>query len=61
MDRLESRDIECRPLWKPMHLQPVFANTLSLTTGVAEHLFSNGATLPSGSVHDESGDRSRVQ
>lgn len=53
MDRLESRNIECRPLWKPMHLQPVFANSLSLTTGVAEHLFMNGATLPSGSVHDE--------
>ncbi|WP_166966471.1 aminotransferase class I/II-fold pyridoxal phosphate-dependent enzyme [Yeosuana marina] len=42
-------DIESRPLWKPMHLQPVFSNTASYTNGVSEHLFNHGLCLPSGS------------
>lgn len=50
---LESRDIESRPLWKPMHMQPVFANAPRYDTGVAEGLFEHGITLPSGSVHDK--------
>lgn len=41
--------IETRRLWKPMHLQPVFAQTRSMLTGAAEHLFATGVTLPSGS------------
>jgi dTDP-4-amino-4,6-dideoxygalactose transaminase len=48
---LEAANIEARPLWKPMHLQPVFSGAGHLTTGVAETLFRQGVTLPSGSVH----------
>lgn len=46
---LEKNNIESRPLWKPMHLQPVFKNCLSYTNGVSETLFENGLCLPSGS------------
>lgn len=42
-------DIESRPLWKPMHMQPVFKQAVSYTNGVSEHLFSHGLCLPSGS------------
>ena len=42
-------DIETRPLWKPMHLQPVFKDYLHFTNGVSEHLFNSGLCLPSGS------------
>ncbi|GAA4118642.1 DegT/DnrJ/EryC1/StrS family aminotransferase [Enteractinococcus coprophilus] len=47
---LDARGIETRRLWKPMHLQPVFAKTRSILTGAAEHLFQNGLVLPSGST-----------
>lgn len=43
------RQIEVRPVWKPMHLQPVFAEFEGLLTGSAECLFDQGVTLPSGS------------
>jgi dTDP-4-amino-4,6-dideoxygalactose transaminase len=43
-------NIESRPLWKPMHLQPVFAEAGALVNGNSERLFQNGITLPSGSV-----------
>jgi dTDP-4-amino-4,6-dideoxygalactose transaminase len=46
-------NIESRPLWKPMHLQPVFAACRSLTNGNSEQLFETGLTLPSGSALDE--------
>jgi dTDP-4-amino-4,6-dideoxygalactose transaminase len=46
---LESENIESRPLWKPMHLQPVFANYPYYGGTVAEDLFENGLCLPSGS------------
>ncbi|AVR46883.1 pyridoxal phosphate-dependent aminotransferase [Christiangramia fulva] len=46
---LEAENIECRPLWKPMHLQPVFMNCPFYGTDVAEDLFKNGLCLPSGS------------
>ncbi|MDB4919031.1 aminotransferase class I/II-fold pyridoxal phosphate-dependent enzyme [Mucilaginibacter sp.] len=46
---LEKENIESRPLWKPMHLQPVFQNYPSYTNGVSEPLFSKGLCLPSGS------------
>ncbi|SHG29503.1 dTDP-4-amino-4,6-dideoxygalactose transaminase [Jatrophihabitans endophyticus] len=46
---LAARGIESRPMWKPMHLQPVFANTERLVDGTAERLFARGLTLPSGS------------
>lgn len=45
----EERNIESRPLWKPMHLQPVFGNARSYLKGSAEQLFKQGITLPSGS------------
>jgi dTDP-4-amino-4,6-dideoxygalactose transaminase len=51
MTGLEARGIEARPLWKPMHLQPVFAGERAFVTGEAERLFRQGVTLPSGSVH----------
>ncbi|MGB2525871.1 DegT/DnrJ/EryC1/StrS family aminotransferase [Flagellimonas sp. SN16] len=46
---LENENIESRPLWKPMHLQPVFQDMPSYTNGVSESLFENGLCLPSGS------------
>ena len=42
-------DIESRPLWKPMHMQPVFKDYLHFTDGTSEHLFDKGLCLPSGS------------
>jgi len=42
-------DIESRPLWKPMHMQPVFKDAVSYTNGVSENLFNIGLCLPSGS------------
>lgn len=46
---LEEDNIESRPLWKPMHLQPVFENAPRYTNGVSESLFERGLCLPSGS------------
>lgn len=51
-EALAAADIESRPLWKPMHLQPVFQGSPSLTNGNAETLFRTGLTLPSGSALD---------
>ena len=51
---LEKENIECRPLWKPMHLQPIFADAPFYGTGIAEQLFKNGLCLPSGSNMTES-------
>ena len=45
----ERENIECRPLWKPMHLQPVFKDCPFYGNGVSESLFNNGLCLPSGS------------
>lgn len=47
---LVSAGIESRPLWKPMHLQPVFAGVPAIVNGASEALFHTGLTLPSGSV-----------
>jgi len=44
----ERENIECRPLWKPMHLQPVFENYPAYVNGVSEKLFDSGLCLPSG-------------
>jgi dTDP-4-amino-4,6-dideoxygalactose transaminase len=52
-DHLRARDIESRPVWKPMHLQPVFAAATAVLTGAAEYLFDCGLVLPSGSAIDE--------
>ena len=46
---LEKENIESRPLWKPMHMQPLFKNALSVCDGTSEAFFQNGLCLPSGS------------
>ena len=46
---LEEDNIESRPLWKPMHQQPVFEKAQSYLNGVSDELFENGLCLPSGS------------
>jgi dTDP-4-amino-4,6-dideoxygalactose transaminase len=46
---LEAENIEARPLWKPMHQQPVFTSSRSYVNGVSDNLFENGLCLPSGS------------
>lgn len=46
---LEAENIESRPLWKPMHMQPVFADCPSFCDGTSEELFMRGLCLPSGS------------
>lgn len=50
---LESENIESRPLWKPMHKQPVFERTKAYVNGVSESLFERGLCLPSGSGMDD--------
>src|SRR5690606_2845268 len=52
-------NIESRPLWKPMHLQPVFSNSPYYGGKVAEELFNNGLCLPSGSNLTDA-DRNRI-
>jgi dTDP-4-amino-4,6-dideoxygalactose transaminase len=46
---LDAENIESRPLWKPMHLQPVYEGTKFFGAGVCEQLFEQGLCLPSGS------------
>lgn len=46
---LEAQNIEARPVWKPMHLQPIFAAYPRVGGGVAEDIFARGVCLPSGS------------
>ena len=50
---LSAENIESRPIWKPMHLQPVFSHLRGEITGASEQLFLRGLTLPSGSVLGE--------
>lgn len=45
---LAALNVETRPLWKPMHLQPVYADAPAYVNGVSEHLFGRGLCLPSG-------------
>ena len=45
---LDAEDIEARPVWKPMHSQPVFAQAKSVLSGVADRVFREGLCLPSG-------------
>lgn len=47
---LEAEDIEARPVWKPMHLQPVFAGGRVFGGAVSEELFARGLCLPSGTA-----------
>ena len=53
-------NIETRPLWKPMHLQPVFASAPYYGKKTCEHLFNNGLCLPSGSNLTDA-DRERIK
>lgn len=57
---LEQLHIESRPLWKPMHLQPLFETYPYYGGRIAEHLFENGLCLPSGSNLEEC-DRIRLR
>jgi len=54
-----NNNIECRPLWKPMHLQPVFKTCLYYGGTVAQGLFNTGLCLPSGSNLSDA-DRARI-
>jgi len=56
---LETENIECRPLWKPMHLQPIFENNPYYGGSVSENLFNHGLCLPSGSNLTDA-DRERI-
>jgi pyridoxal phosphate-dependent aminotransferase EpsN len=56
---LEAGDVEARPVWKPMHLQPVFLDCPREGGAVAERLFDQGLCLPSGSSLTDA-DRQRV-
>lgn len=51
---LEKVNIESRPLWKPMHLQPIFKDAPFYGNGISETLFNKGLCLPSGSNLTES-------
>ena len=46
---LQEENIESRPLWKPMHLQPIFKEYPYYGSNIAQSLFENGLCLPSGS------------
>lgn len=50
---LNEANIESRPLWKPMHLQPVFENLRAFENEISKKLFETGLSLPSGSVLEE--------
>jgi dTDP-4-amino-4,6-dideoxygalactose transaminase len=55
---LDEENIESRPLWKPMHQQPIFAHSKAYLNGVSDKLFDDGLCLPSGSnLTDEEFDR----
>lgn len=57
---LEEENIESRPLWKPMHLQPLFCNYPYYGNNISETLFNNGLCLPSGSNLSDA-DRARIK
>lgn len=50
---LEASNIESRPLWKPMHMQPLFSDALTVEDGTSQKLFHQGICLPSGSSMDD--------
>jgi dTDP-4-amino-4,6-dideoxygalactose transaminase len=47
MERLKAANIESRPIWKPMHMQPVYAQNGFISTGAGEDIFARGLCLPS--------------
>lgn len=50
INRLDKENIESRPVWKPMHLQPLFRDSVIIGGKVSRHLFEHGVCLPSGSA-----------
>ena len=50
MKKLQEYEIESRPLWKPMHTQPLFSGTKTYLNGRSEELFAKGLCLPSGTA-----------
>lgn len=50
IEALAKENIESRPLWKPMHMQPVFEGALAFTDGTSEEMFARGICLPSGTA-----------
>jgi dTDP-4-amino-4,6-dideoxygalactose transaminase len=58
-NKMLEANIETRPLWKPMHLQPVFKNTPFYGNNISEELFNKGLCLPSGSNLTQN-DRDRI-
>ena len=50
IEALAKENIESRPLWKPMHMQPVFEGVLAFTDGTSEDMFARGICLPSGTA-----------
>ena len=52
--KLQQQGIETRPLWKPMHLQPLFSEYPNYSNGTSQSLFEKGLCLPSGSVMTDS-------
>jgi pyridoxal phosphate-dependent aminotransferase EpsN len=54
-EHLETQNIEARPVWKPMHLQPVYRGCRVIGGAVAEDLFRRGLCLPSGSTLSNEG------
>lgn len=59
MERFQAENIETRPIWKPMHLQPVFQDEAYFGSDLAEKLFNNGMCLPSASNMTDN-DRERI-
>ena len=55
LSELERENIEARPVWRPMHMQPIFADAESVGGGIAQRLFETGLCLPSSSslTHDD--------
>ena len=49
IEHLSKQNIESRPLWKPMHMQPLFASSQAFVDGTSQRLFESGLCLPSGS------------
>lgn len=45
---MAGKKVECRPVWKPMHKQPVYANAVAYTNGISEEIFKVGFCLPAG-------------
>ena len=50
LERLAAADIEARPVWKPMHMQPVFQDCKMIGGGLSRRLFEEGLCLPSGTA-----------